>query len=74
MSHYTAAQVADKIGKTENWVKRNARHLPHSRAGQTYYWDDEDLRALREALRVRPASPAADDASLRPIAAGRRSA
>lgn len=74
MTIYSAVQVADKIGKTPNWVRRNAHRLPHSKAGRTYYWDDEDLRALREFLRCRPGQAASSDASLRPLAPGRRTA
>lgn len=72
---HDAAYVAREIGKTEQWVKREARagKLPHSRAGRSYYWDDEDLRAVREALRVRPDQrPAVDP--MRPIQSRRRTA
>jgi hypothetical protein len=65
---HDAAYVARELGKTELWVKRQARagKLPHSRAGQSYFWDDEDLRAVKESLRVRPSvAPASDP--LRPI-------
>lgn len=68
MSRHDAAYVAREIGKTALWVTRQARsgRLPHSRAGRDYYWDDEDLRAVKESLRVRPEQrPAADP--MRPI-------
>lgn len=66
-----AKYVAEQIGKTTNWVKRHARELPHHRAGQTYYWTDEDVRELLDAQRVRPNAPR--DGGLRPIT-GRRAA
>jgi hypothetical protein len=52
----SAEQVAELIGKSGNWVRRNAHRLPHSRAGQTYFWTDQDVADLLEFLRVRPAS------------------
>jgi hypothetical protein len=52
-----AAHVANVIGKTENWVKRNAPRLPHHRAGKTYFWTDEDLADLLAQLRQRPNEP-----------------
>jgi hypothetical protein len=70
---HDAAYVAREIGKTTQWVKRQARagNLPHSRAGRTYYWDDEDLRAAKDSLRVRPDQrPAVDP--MRPIPSRRR--
>lgn len=69
-----AKYVANEIGKSENWVKRHARELPHHRAGQTYYWTDDDIRALHDQLRVRPEAP--QDGALRPVGASgsRRSA
>lgn len=65
---HEAAYVASQIGKTEQWVLRAARSnkIPYSRAGRSYFWDDEDLRALRESLRVRPGERAAAD-PMRPI-------
>lgn len=53
---HDADYVAREIGKTRAWVVRQARagKLPHSRAGRTYFWDDADLAAVRESLRVRP--------------------
>ena len=68
MIRHDAAAVARQIGKTENWVKRNAHALPHSRAGKSYFWTQADLDDLILALRVRPA---ADDGELRPLS-GRR--
>jgi hypothetical protein len=52
-----AAHVAAVIGKTENWVKRNAPRLPHHRAGKTYFWTDEDIVAILAALQYRPEIP-----------------
>jgi hypothetical protein len=54
VKRHTAAQVGDTIGKTEHWVKRNAARLPHHRAGQTYYWTDDDIADILAAQRVRP--------------------
>ena len=68
MTRYDARQVADKLGKSENWVKRNAHRLPHSRAGKTYFWTDEDLRALFAFLSHRPTQ---ETDGLRPLT-GRR--
>lgn len=68
---HDVAYVAKEIGKTENWLRRNAPRLPHSRAGRTYFWDDADLAALREALRVRPARSVGAD-PMRPVPARRR--
>jgi hypothetical protein len=68
MIRHDAAAVARQIGKTENWVRRNAHALPHSRAGKTYFWTQADLDDLIAALRVRPAST---DDELRPFT-GRR--
>lgn len=54
MSPRNAAYVAQQIGKTEHWVKRNQARLPHHRAGKTYYWTDEDIADILTAQRVRP--------------------
>lgn len=66
---HDAAFVAREIGKSEKWVKAaaRAREIPHSRAGRTYYWDDEDLRAVKEHLRFRPAAPAPRRDPLAPV-------
>ena len=69
---YSRAEVAREIGKTENWVQRNARYYPHTRAGRTITWDDVDLQALKDALRVRPGRDMSDE--FRPLPAGRRRA
>lgn len=65
-----AAYVAHQIGKTENWVKRNAARYPHHRAGKSYFWTDDDITDMLAAMRVRPAA-IDDDGALRPIT-GRR--
>lgn len=70
--NHDAAYVARQIGKTETWLKRHARSLPHSRAGKTYFWTDEDLRDLFNALRHRPETDA-DDGELRPLGSRRAS-
>lgn len=71
MARHDMAYVAREIGKSQQWLRRNVRRLPHSKAGQTYFWDDADLAALREYLRVRPdTSPAGD--GLRPVPSRRR--
>jgi len=72
---HDAAFVARELGKSPTWVIRQARQgkIPHSRAGRDYFWDDEDLRAVREALRVRPESRPVTD-PLRPIPSRRRTA
>lgn len=72
MSRHDAAYVAHQIGKTENWLKRHAQSLPHSRAGKTYFWTDEDLRDLFNALRQRPDS-VNEDGELRPVGSRRAS-
>jgi hypothetical protein len=51
---HDAATVAREIGKTENWVKRNARRYPHHRAGITYFWTDEDIVAMLKQMEHRP--------------------
>jgi hypothetical protein len=68
-----AGYVAREIGKTENWVKRNANRYPHHRAGKSYFWTDDDIADMLTAMRVRPDAPADDGGALRPIT-GRRSA
>lgn len=70
---HSAAFVARQIGKTENWVKRNARRLPHHKVGRDYMFTDEDIADYLSATRVRPAVPVVDDGSLRPVS-GRRTA
>lgn len=70
--NHDAEYVARQIGKTPNWLKRNAPRLPHSRAGKTYFWTDEDIRDLFAALRVRPDAEA-DDGALRPVGSRRAS-
>lgn len=67
-----AAHVAREIGKTENWVKRNAHRYPHHRAGQTYFWTDEDIAEMLTAMRVRPNTPTGSADSLKPLGSGRR--
>lgn len=69
MKRYSFAEVADLIGKTENWVKRNAHRLPHHRFGQTYSFLDDDVTEILAAARVRSSG----DDDMRPIPA-RRSA
>lgn len=71
MTRHDAAAVAKAIGKTPNWVRRNAHRLPHSRAGQTYFWTDDDLRDLLEFLKVRPVA-AAPSRGPQPITGTRR--
>jgi hypothetical protein len=54
---HPAEVVAEIIGKTPSWVKRNAQRLPHTKLGRTYTWTDEDIEAILEAARYRPAQP-----------------
>lgn len=68
---YDADEVAEIIGKTPNWVKRNAQRLPHRKIGRTYTWSDDDIAAILEAARYRPGQTRDDDGDeLRP--SGRR--
>ncbi len=65
-----ASYVARRVHKTTNWVKRNASRYPHHRSGKTYFWTDDDIAAMLQAMQVRP--DAKDEPSqLRPLA-GRR--
>lgn len=61
------AYVANKIGKSENWVKRHAPQLPHHKFGRSYAFDDEDIAEIIEQAKVRPAPRiASTDGELRP--------
>lgn len=71
MTHHDAGYVARQIGKTENWVRRNAAHLPHHRYGKTYGWTDEDIAEIIRLHARRPDSSTAGE-DLRPIT-GQRS-
>jgi hypothetical protein len=65
---HTPEVVAEIIGKTPSWVKRNAQRLPHTKLGRTYTWTDEDIEAILEAARYRPGDESDDDGDdLRPI-------
>lgn len=66
-------EVAALIGKSDRWLRRHAHALPHSRAGQTFFWTDDDLRALFAHLSHRPAAVTQAD-ELRPITGTRRRA
>jgi hypothetical protein len=67
----TAADVASRIGKTERWVKRHARELPHHRFGRTYVFSDQDVADILAAHRHAP-EPAAPADELRPVGRTRR--
>jgi hypothetical protein len=71
-NHHDRVYVAKVIGKTPNWVLRHAHELPHSRAGQTYFWTDADIADLLDHLKVRPS--AARPNGPRPITGQRRTA
>lgn len=60
------AALARRIGKTEHWVRRNARHLPHHRYGRSYRFDAEDVAAIKDMHRKRPEAQATGE-QLRPI-------
>ncbi len=62
---YTAAELAERIGKTEHWVKRHASQLPHRRFGRSIRWTEEDVEQILAAARRR-----GEASELRPI--GRR--
>lgn len=68
---FDCAAVARHIGKTERWVRRNARDLPHHRYGRTYVFDAEDLAAIKELHKKRPDAQDVEG-QLRPITYGRR--
>lgn len=62
MTKLTAAQLGERIGKSENWVKRHARNLPHHRFGKTYIFTDDDLaEILLSAARKPGSSKSADE-------------
>jgi len=66
-----AAYVAHQVGKTANWVKRNAANYAHHRAGRTYFWTDDDIAEMLKAMERRPAKAA--PTGLAPLGPGRRS-
>ncbi len=70
MTAHDAAYVARQIGKTSNWVRRNAARLPHSKAGKSYFWTDEDVAAVLRSLQHRP--DPAPTGEVRPIPSRRR--
>lgn len=68
---HDAAEVAELIGKSREWLRKNVKTLPHSRVGRTYFWTDADLDALFAQLQVRPAASKPVD-PMRPISRPRR--
>lgn len=64
------AEVADRIGKTERWVRSHAAELPHHRFGRTYRFSEDDLAAILAAHRHVPAVPSAPSDELRPVGRG----
>lgn len=69
--NHDAAYVARQIGKTENWVKRNAPRLPHHKFGRTYTFTDDDITAILDTGKYRPSQRSSDPDALTPIT-GRR--
>ena len=56
---YRAADIAEKLGKSEDWVYDAARHrrIPHRRIGHSIRFTDADLEAIITAAGVPPADP-----------------
>lgn len=73
MSRHGPEHVAQAVGKTVNWVKRNAARYPHHKAGRTYFWTDDDVADILRAMEG-GRSRTSEDGSLRPITGQRRSA
>lgn len=70
---YTDAEVAAMIGKTEQWVRKEATagRLPHRMFGKTRGYLDADIDEIFENAR-RAARAEHDDDSLRPAPSRRR--
>jgi excisionase family DNA binding protein len=69
-ANLTPADVAAEIGKSERWVKRNARNLPHHKFGRTYRFSREDVAAIIAAHQHHPETEAD---TFRPISRRRAS-
>ena len=70
----TAAELADLLGKTEEWVIRNGPRLPHHRIGRSVRFFPDDVAAILEITKRRPVVRDGDTEDMRPIPTRRRSA
>lgn len=67
----TAAEVGVLIGKSPNWMKRNAPRLPHHKFGRSYVFTEDDVAEILRMGEFRPEQSDPAD-PLRPVGAQRR--
>ena len=67
----TATEVGVLIGKSPNWMKRNAARLPHHKFGRSYVFTEDDVAEILRLAEFRPEPSEVAD-PLRPVGAQRR--
>lgn len=59
MDLLTAAEVAQRLGKSSDYWSRRAarREVPHTRIGRSVRWSEQDVADILAAARVDPIDP-----------------
>ena len=72
-SPLTLRQMAERIGKSEKWIRRNRDAVPHHRFGRAYMFTPEDVAAFMAANQHIPTPREAAPVE-RPLTRSRRAA
>ncbi|MGW1352983.1 hypothetical protein ACWCQE_27510 [Streptomyces sp. NPDC002409] len=55
LQNYSVKEAARLLGCFPRYLEDNLRHLPHQKIGAAVVFDQDELRAIKDMHRVRPA-------------------